>query len=120
MPPSFLKKYVILQMYYISRVRYLALFRGFFCLFGFFGGFFLYFLLFVVDFVWWFIQTFINTHLAVYLNWRRDSTAKGAKKNTSPNVIHLQYSVHGLESFLNLRNISAPLMQNSKGLHTYS
>ena len=33
------------------------------------------------------IQTFKHAHLAVYLNWRRDSTAKGAKKNTSPNVI---------------------------------
>ena len=37
------------------------------------------------------IQTFINAHLAVYLIWRRDSTAKDAKKNTSPNVICLQY-----------------------------
>ena len=36
-------------------------------------------------------QTFIYAHLAVYLNWRRYSTAKGAKKNTSPNVICLQY-----------------------------
>ena len=27
----------------------------------------------------------------MYLNWRMDTTAKGAKKNTSPNVIHLQY-----------------------------
>ena len=27
----------------------------------------------------------------MYLIWRMDSTAKGAKKNTSPNVIHLQY-----------------------------
>ena len=28
----------------------------------------------------------------MYLIWRMDTTAKGAKKNTSPNVIHLQYS----------------------------
>ena len=27
----------------------------------------------------------------MYLIWRMDTTAKGAKKNTSPNVIHLQY-----------------------------
>ena len=39
------------------------------------------------------IQTFINVHLAVYLIWRNDSTAKGAKKNTSPNVMRLQYIV---------------------------
>ena len=38
------------------------------------------------------IQTFINAHLAVYLNWWRDSTTKGTKRNTSPNVICLQYS----------------------------
>ena len=27
----------------------------------------------------------------MYLIWRMDTTAKGAKKNTSPNIIHLQY-----------------------------
>ena len=27
----------------------------------------------------------------MYLIWRMDTTAKGAKKNTSPNVIHFQY-----------------------------
>ena len=27
----------------------------------------------------------------MYLIWRMDTTAKGAKKNTSPNVIHSQY-----------------------------
>ena len=27
----------------------------------------------------------------MYLIWWMDTTAKGAKKNTSPNVIHLQY-----------------------------
>ena len=27
----------------------------------------------------------------MYLIWRMDATAKGAKKNTSPNVIHLKY-----------------------------
>ena len=27
----------------------------------------------------------------MYLIWRMDTTDKGAKKNTSPNVIHLQY-----------------------------
>ena len=27
----------------------------------------------------------------MYLIWWLDTTAKGAKKNTSPNVIHLQY-----------------------------
>ena len=27
----------------------------------------------------------------MYLIWRMNTTAKGAKKNTSPNVIHLQY-----------------------------
>ena len=36
--------------------------------------------------------TFINAHLAMYFIWRMDTTAKGAKKNTSPNVIHLQYT----------------------------
>ena len=35
--------------------------------------------------------TLINAYLAMYLIWRMDTTAKGAKKNTSPNVIHLQY-----------------------------
>ena len=39
------------------------------------------------------MQTFINAHLAVYLIWRRDSAAKGAKKNSSPNVIRLQYLI---------------------------
>ena len=39
-----------------------------------------------------FIETFVNAHLAVYLIWQRDSTAKGAKKNISPNVIRLQYT----------------------------
>ena len=34
----------------------------------------------------------MNTHLAVYLIWQGDST-KGAKKNTSPNVIQLQYII---------------------------
>ena len=38
-----------------------------------------------------FIQTFTNTYLAVFLIWRRYSTAKGAKKNISPNKIRLQY-----------------------------
>ena len=36
------------------------------------------------------IKTFIHAHFAVYLNWRRDSTAKGATKNTSLNAIRLQ------------------------------
>ena len=27
----------------------------------------------------------------MYMIWQMDTTAKGAKKNTSPNVIHLQY-----------------------------
>ena len=40
------------------------------------------------------IQTFINAHLAVYLIWQKVSSAKGAKKNTSPNVIFLQYLIH--------------------------
>ena len=31
-----------------------------------------------------------DAHLAMYLIWRMNTTAKGAKKNTSPNVIHLQ------------------------------
>ena len=35
--------------------------------------------------------TFISTHLVLYLIWWMDMTAKGAKKNTLPNVIHLQY-----------------------------
>ena len=39
------------------------------------------------------IHTFNNVHLAVYLIWRSDMTVKGAKKNTSPNVICLQYSL---------------------------
>ena len=30
----------------------------------------------------------------MYLIWRRDSTAKGAKKNTPSNVIRLQYITH--------------------------
>ena len=50
-------------------------------------------LLFSVDLIWWLIYIRLNAHLAVYLIWRRDSTAKGAKKNTSPKVIPLQYSV---------------------------
>ena len=27
----------------------------------------------------------------MYLLWRKEKTAKDAKKNTSPNVLHLQY-----------------------------
>ena len=50
------------------------------------------FLLFSVYLFWWLIEVFINGHLAMYLIWRRDSTAKGAKKNTSPNVMRLQYT----------------------------
>ena len=38
-----------------------------------------------------FDNTFINAHLAMYLIWRMDTTAKGVKKNTLPNAIHLQY-----------------------------
>ena len=37
-----------------------------------------------------YMYTFINADLAMYLIWRMDTTAKGAKKNTSQNVIHLQ------------------------------
>ena len=39
---------------------------------------------------------FLNAHLAMFLIWQMDTTAKGAKKNTSLNVIHLQYawSIH--------------------------
>ena len=44
------------------------------------------FLLFSFDF-----YPLINAHLAVYLIWQRNSTAKGTKKITSPNVICLQY-----------------------------
>ena len=51
------------------------------------------FLLFSWDFIWWLIQAFINAHLAVYLIWRMASTAKGAKMNTSQNVIHLQLPI---------------------------
>ena len=36
------------------------------------------------------IHTLIKAHLAVQLIWRRHSIAKGANKNTSPNVIRLQ------------------------------
>ena len=58
------------------------------------------FLLFSVDLIWWLIciyiiQTFISAHLAVYLIWWRDSSTKGVKKNTSPNVIRLQYFITG-------------------------
>ena len=38
-----------------------------------------------------FIYTFINAHLAMYLILRRNMSAKGTKKITSPNVIRLQY-----------------------------
>ena len=31
----------------------------------------------------------------MFLIWRRDSNAKSAKKNTSPNVIRLQYLLAG-------------------------
>ena len=30
----------------------------------------------------------------MYLIWRMNTTAKAAKKNTSPNVIHLQYALN--------------------------
>ena len=45
------------------------------------------FLLFSMDLIWWLICVQLIAHLAVYLIWRRDSIAK----NTSPNVIRLQY-----------------------------
>ena len=51
-------------------------------------------LLFSMDFIWWLIQTFKNAHLTVYLIWWRDSTAKGTKKNTLPNITCLQYYSH--------------------------
>ena len=55
---------------------------------------FLNFLLFSVDMIWWLICIHVfkplYVHVALYFIWRRDSTAKGAKKNTSPNVIRLQ------------------------------
>ena len=38
----------------------------------------------------------------MYLILRMDTTAKGAKKNTSPNVIHLQYFTHIRASPLSL------------------
>ena len=59
---------------------------------------------FCVDLIKWLncihfnIQTLINDHLAVYLIWRRDSTAKGAQKNTSPNVICLQYYIDNFKA----------------------
>ena len=37
------------------------------------------------------IESIKDAHLALYLIWQRDSTTKSAKKNTPPNVIHLQY-----------------------------
>ena len=39
----------------------------------------------------------------MYSIWRMDTTAKGAKKNTSPNVIHLQYFVISLAHFWRLQ-----------------
>ena len=38
------------------------------------------------------IHTFINIQLAMNLIWRRNTTTKGAKNNTSPNVIRLPYN----------------------------
>ena len=50
------------------------------------------FWLFSMDLNWHFIlMNFINAHIAMYLIWQMDTTPKGSKKNTSPNVIHLQY-----------------------------
>ena len=46
-----------------------------------YGGLLL--LLFSVYLISWLIEVFINGHLAMYLIWRRDSTAKGAKKYTA-------------------------------------
>ena len=42
----------------------------------------------------------------MYLIWRMDTTAKGAKKNTLPNVIHLQYF---------LLKITKLIFKNKKG-----
>ena len=47
--------------------------------------------LFSVDLNWRFILINLIIPLAMYLIWRMDTTAKGSKKNTLPNVIHLQY-----------------------------
>ena len=67
--------------YYIWRVRYLADFefpaikRGFH-------------LAFDLNLL---VHTPINVHLPMYLIWRMDTTAKGAKKNTSQYVVHTEY-----------------------------
>ena len=68
-------------MYYIWRVQYLAEFE----FLAIWREFELAFHSNQLDY------TFINAHFAMYLIWRMDTTAKGAKKNTSPNVTHLQY-----------------------------
>ena len=69
-------------MYYIQRLQYFVVLR----FSAIKRGFDL-----VID-LYPLIQTVINAYLAVYLIWRMDSTAKGAKKNTSPNVIRTQYA----------------------------
>ena len=38
----------------------------------------------------------------MYLISQRDATAKGAKKNASPNVIHKIYSNHSINKFRNM------------------
>ena len=58
------------------------------------------------------IQTFINAHLAVYLILREDSTAKGTKKNTSPNVVLLQYFPIYIDSYTRMSKTSNDQAQN--------
>ena len=48
------------------------------------------FRIFSVDFIWRLILNHLIIPLAMYLILQRGTTAKSAKKNTSPNVIHLQ------------------------------
>ena len=55
----------------------------------------------------------------MYLIWRMDTTAKGAKKNTSPNVIHLQYvsSKYFLRlNIINKKHIDASIRERPQSL----
>ena len=51
-------------------------------------------------------NVFLKAHLAMYMIWRMNTTAKGSKKNTSPNAIHLQYMLARFVPFLWVHNAS--------------
>ena len=74
------------------------------------------------------IKTFIHAHFAVYLNWRRDSTAKGATKNTSLNAIRLQcvlipescfFFQTKMKFVLNLHRPSMPIRRKTQNYQSY-